>query len=539
MHRFTLSLLATSMMAGVALAQCNPQPPVLTTTVAGNSQKGTMFDIVNTSAASIAITGFDQVFSTTGSADVEVYTKAGTWNGFENTAAAWTLAGSATAVAHQGPPNLTPLPIALNVAIAAGATQAFYITATAATATNVSYTTGVAGIGAVIGTDGLIQVLGGPGKTYPFGSSFGLPTQGRLWNGQVHYCVNGDPATNTSLGLGCIRVFASFYDFFATPAQFDLNNSAITMTPSGGGYTVTSGGSFLPVGSVQTPALPLVLADDGEFTVPFVTGSFSGPTGAWSGVTVISNGKVAQAAGNSTLAAPSITTMLAEPQTAFYTQADFDPSVATGAGTVWVEQNATVTSVTWDAVASWNVPGSSNTFQIQLYANGNVVMAWQSMATGGANGGLLVGYSPGGPNLDPLNSDLSALGSISLAGADGPPAMSVVATSRPVTGTTWSLQVNDIPAGAALGVEVLGLTDPGIDDLTVIGMPGCGLRAALDVLTTFVPAGSTHTYGLAVPANPALIGFEVFTTDGMFVNPPPNAFGAVSANGVRGVVVDA
>ena len=539
MHRFTLSLLATTMMAGVAFAQCNPQPPVVTTTAAGNAQKGTMFDIVNTSAASITITGFDQVFSTTGSSDVEVYTKAGTWSGFENNAGAWTLAGSATAIAHQGPPNLTPLPITLNVNVPAGATQAFYITVTAATATNVSYTTGVNGIGAVIGTDGLIQVLGGPGKTYPFGSNFGLPTAGRLWNGQVHYCVNGNPATNTNLGLGCIRAFASFYEFFATPAQFDLNNSAITLTPSGGGYVVTSGGSFLPVGSVQTPALPLVLADDAEVTVPFTVGSFSGPTGAWTGVSVISNGKVSQAAGNSTLAAPSITTMLAEPQTAFYTQADFDPSLATGAGTVWFEESAAVTSITWDAVASWNVPASSNTFQIQLYANGNVVMAWQTMATGGANGGLLVGYSPGGPNLDPLNSDLSALGSISLTGVDGPPAMSVTATSRPVIGTTWNLQVNNIPAGATLGVEVFGLTDPGIDDLSIIGMPGCGLRAALDVLNAFVPSGSTHTYGLVVPNNPALIGFQVYTTVGMFVSPPPNAFGAVTANGVRGVVGDA
>ncbi|MEO6597833.1 MAG: hypothetical protein ABIP94_24060, partial [Planctomycetota bacterium] len=411
-------------------------------------------------------------------------------------------------------------------------------TCTAATTTNVAYTSGVNQIGAVIGTDGLLQVTGGPGKAYPFGASFGLPTAGRLWNGRVSYCINGNPATNATVGQGCIREFASFYEFFSTPAAFDLSGTAITMFPSGGGYVVAPGGSFLPVGTVQASPTALPLGDDAAITQPFTVGSFPSPTGAWTGVTVISNGVVAQAAGNTTVASPVPTTMLAAPQTAFYTQADFDPVGGTGTGTIWFEESASVVTVTWDAVASWNVPGSTNTFQMQMYPNGSVTIAWVSLATGGANGGVLVGYSPGGPSLNPGSIDLSATGSLVLTAIDGPPAIAVVAGSRPVTGATWTLNVVNQPVGSTIGVEILGVSDPGLNNLSFLGLPGCGLRASLDAINAYIASGPTHSFGLAVPANPVLIGFVVYATAAMFVSPPPNAFGAVTANAVRGTVGD-
>ena len=533
----TSSFLLPLLLAGAAIAQCNPLPPFSTTTVGGNGQKGAMFNIVNTSAAAATVLSFDQCFLAAGTSDVEVYTKTGTWSGFENTAGAWTLVGLAPGVVHTSAPTLDPIPLPINVTIPAGATQAFYVTTTNTFATNVAYTSGVNQIGAVIGTDGILQVTGGPGKVYPFGASFGLPTAGRLWNGRVNYCIAGTPAVNTNLGNGCIRSFTSFYELFLTPANFDLNNSAITLVPASGSYVVIPGGSLLPIGSVQAVPTVLALGDDAAITQPFTVGSFPGLSGPWTGVDVISNGVVAEAAGNTTVAAPSPATMIAAPQTAFYTQADFDPIGGTGAGQVLFEENASVVSITRDNVASWNNVGSTNTFQVQLYASGQVVMAWGAMAAVGSNGGVLVGFSPGGASADPGNSDLSALTSITLSSVDVLP-LTLAGASRAVTGTNWNLGVSNIPAGSVLGVEVFGLNDPGLNDLGFLGLPGCGLRSTLDSINAFLPVGATHSYSLPVPANPTLIGLNVYSTSAVFTNPPQNAFGAITSNGVQGTVGD-
>lgn len=532
------SLLLPALFVGAAVAQCNPVPPFTTTTAAGNGQKGTMFNIVNTTAAAATIQSFDQCFLAAGTSDVEIYTKTGTWSGFENTAAAWTLVGLASGLVHQAAPVLDAIPIAINVTIPPGATQAFYVTCTAAFATNVAYTTGVNQINTVIGTDGILQVLAGPGKAYPFGGSLGLPTAGRLWNGRVHYCINGTPAVNTTTGVGCVRGFTSFYESFATPAAFDLGGSAITLTPNAGGYVVTSGGAFLPIGSVQATPTALALGDDAGVTIPFTTGSFQGPAGPWTGVYVISNGAVCQALGNILTVPVSSTVMLAAPQTAFYTTADFDPVGGTGAGTIWYEESASVISVTWDNVASWNNPGSTNTFQMQLYPSGVVQIVWTALAAVGSNGGILVGYSPGGASADPGNTDLSALGAgaIVLGGTDVLP-LTLSGTSRPVTGGNWGLNVTNIPAGGVLGIDIFGIADPAINDLGFLGMPGCGLRATLDSLNAYFPAGPSHAYSLAIPANPALVGQNFHTTSAMFV-PGVNAFGAITSNGVTATIGD-
>ena len=175
MHPCFRTLCATAALAAFASAQCFS---VTTTTAAGNGQNGTMFNIVNTSATAITIGSFDQCFLGAGtSAQIQIYTKAGTWSGFESNASAWTLVGSTTNFAHGVAPALDPLPIPVNVTIAAGATQGFYITGD--TGTTVAYTSGVGQLGAVIGSDVNLQVTAGVGKSFPFGGTFGLPTAGR------------------------------------------------------------------------------------------------------------------------------------------------------------------------------------------------------------------------------------------------------------------------------------------------------------------------------------------------------------------------
>jgi hypothetical protein len=351
-----------------------------------------------------------------------------------------------------------------------------------------------------------------------------------------------------SLGAGCIAKYASFYEEFATPAGFDLANSAVTFLPSAGGYIVVQSGGFLPVGSTQSPATALALGDDAEVTQTLTTGSFTGPNGAWPALTIGSNGVISELPSHPASAAgggaPGPATFLNAAQTAFYNLGDWDPSVATGGGNVWYEESASVITVTWENVPNWvqtlPAPGV-NTFQFQLYPSGIVTIAWNStgLTSFGNNGGARIGFSPGGANLDPASADISALSgsnSTLLVPVDVAP-MALAAGNRPVFGTNWNLTSSNIDPTSVLGVEVFGLTDPGINDLFFLGMPGCGLRASLDVVNAFLVTGSTYSYSLPIPAGqPTLLGLDLFTTSATAQSPAQNAFGWMTSNGIKGTL---
>lgn len=354
------------------------------------------------------------------------------------------------------------------------------------------------------------------------------------------YTPTPGAAAVTNLGTGCISRYASLYELFTNPATFDLQNSAVTFIPTGGAWVVTRTGSWLPIGSVQTTPTVLALGDDATINYPFTTGSFPG----WTGLEICSNGYVAQAAGNTTVAAPTIATTLNAPQTAFYCQLDLDPiAPGTGQGTIQVEESASVTTVTWNGVTNWNpTTGGAGAapcdIQFQFHASGLVTIAWgANMSPFQNNGGILVGYSPGGTNTDPGNTDVSALGagSVLLEAVDTPP-LALTATTRPVLGTSWNLDLANIPATSFVGVDIFGASDPGINDLSFLGMPGCGLRASLDATNAWVVSGPTHSYSFSVPNLPSLVGFNLFTTSAVFQFPPSNGFGAMTSNGVQGTL---
>jgi len=251
MKRIPVALFLLVVMAGLASAQCGT---VATSLTSGNGQNGTMFNVVNISASTVVVTGFDQNWFTTGTSDMEIYTKSGTWSGFENSSAAWTLVGSAAAVAHPVINTYVPVPIAAAVPIGAGATQAFYITTTlVGTGNTVAYTTGTNHIGTVIGTDGVLNVLCGPGKAYPFGASFGLPTAGRLWNGRVTYSCGGTPTYQTNSAGASFDVNGNQSNGFAPAITTGCAGSPITVniasTALGNGYEIlTSLAPLVPAG---------------------------------------------------------------------------------------------------------------------------------------------------------------------------------------------------------------------------------------------------------------------------------------------------
>src|SRR5690606_10091659 len=108
--------------------------------------------------------------------------------------------------------------------------------------------------------------------------------------------------------------------------------------------------------------------------------------------------------------------------------------------------------------------------------------------------------------------------------------------SRPITGTPWQLQTSAIPASGVLGLEVIGFTDPGLNDLSFLGMPGCGLRANLDSLNAFLVGGSTHTWSLPIPNNPVFSGVNLYATSAVYTVPALNAFGIITANATQATV---
>jgi len=357
------------------------------------------------------------------------------------------------------------------------------------------------------------------------------------------------PASHTSYGAGCYNISDSVYQSFASAALASpaLSNTAITFTPTGAGaYVVTSGGSFLPVGSVQPTPIALVMNDDSEVTQTFTVGSFQGPNGPWTSFSIVSNGVISELAGHPAAAAgggsPNNNTYLNAAPTAFYNLADWDPSAATGGGNVWYEESAGVTTITWENVPNWTAtpPAAGvNTFQFQLYPSGIVTIAWSgaNLSSFGNNGGALIGYSPGGTNLEPGATDISAIGagSVQIVAADIPPT-TLSSVNRPVFGTTWNLTVSNIEPSSFVGIDIFGVADPGVNDLSFLGLPGCGIRSSLDVTSAWIVTGSTHNYGLAIPAGqPALQGFNLYTTSATFQAIPQNLFTKVGpANTSRG-----
>lgn len=91
-----------------------------------NYWAGWMVNIINTNACPIVINGFDARFQ--GTAGYRIYTKPGTFVGFQTTAGAWTLVGALASLTGTSTVAPTAIPIAVNVVIPAGATQAFYLT---------------------------------------------------------------------------------------------------------------------------------------------------------------------------------------------------------------------------------------------------------------------------------------------------------------------------------------------------------------------------------------------------------------------------
>lgn len=143
-----------------------------------DSTQGVMFDI--TAKEDFTITNFEMYFTTATTTNIEIYRKAGTYQGSEQNSFAWTPIGVWNGLVTNGPGVPTPFPIALFEQFTAGETRSYYITTT--DNARILCRTGVTS-GTVAESDFVMDVIPGTKNIYPYGAF--LPN--RMWIGNIDY----------------------------------------------------------------------------------------------------------------------------------------------------------------------------------------------------------------------------------------------------------------------------------------------------------------------------------------------------------------
>lgn len=358
-------------------------------------------------------------------------------------------------------------------------------------------------------------------------------------DGQGGYRVTStvcSPASHTEFSSGCGGLGrAAFYSTAAPWFAQASFGAGLSLRLASGGYTaVALATAFLPP---SAHAVVLPLGDEGELAVPLPV-PLPRPGGAVTQVFVGSNGWL----GFGPLAGlqpgaflPNVSGWLAAPAAAFALWHDFDPT-AMGGGRVLAETRGNRFVVTWDGV--WDYagagPAAASTFQFQCdLGTGDLHLAIAGLSLQGGSQYLL-GYTPGGPALDPGPLDLALDLPRSLL-PDLPP-LTLTVAPNPVLGRTIVYTTAHIPAGAALALQIVSCVplQPGID-LGPFGAPGCWQAVDLTgaTLIPLLRAGSDQ-YAIAVPNAPHLCGFVVGSQSAAFA-PGRNALGVVTSNAVRSV----
>jgi hypothetical protein len=343
----------------------------------------------------------------------------------------------------------------------------------------------------------------------------------------IHYSVVPNSAYSASIGSGCYDRPRAFYEVFPTaPAPFDLSNTAFHMTPSGGGYVVSSvnrpvvapvsqglmNASNQPMGdNDRTAVLPL------GFTFPYAGGSTTSLAICSDGIAMLDTA----AMGNQKWLAGIPGFLQGQPLLSPF-GTDLDPRVG-GSIHLDVDPVAQTAYLTWLNVPAWGMPGTANTFQVALYGSGDIEYRYGTCAA--TNETTLVGFTPGWSAHDPGSMDLTA--AMPFATGDGalPPALSM--SARPMLGTTPGLVTRDMPQGSVGGVFLGGPSVP--VELGFLGMPGCLQQVAPIDFQFFLASGTTGTVSLGIPSATTFLGMRLIGQS-VVVSPGSNAGGGIVSN---------
>ena len=120
-------------------------------------------------------------------------------------------------------------------------------------------------------------------------------------------------------------------------------------------------------------------------------------------------------------------------------------------------------------------------------------------------------------------------------GTLGTPTLKPTGNTRPLIGTTFGVDLDNMPVGVAVMVIGSGAALPPPLDLAFIGLPGCNLHVGLEFTDAVLSLTNAATYSFTLPNTPALSGQPLVMQAAVF-DPGFNAFGAVMSDAVAGLM---
>src|SRR5579871_4975577 len=204
-------------------------------------------------------------------------------------------------------------------------------------------------------------------------------------------------AASTNQDFGNIAVMQDDGTLFSQPAPFNLANQSVMFSLSSGAYTVTNVPSVFDTTSANAGQAITLADDDTHFVaLPFAF-TFYGQT--YSGVYVNSDGNLTFGTGDFDSSDRDLGRALVGPPRLMPFFQDLNPAEG---GTVTVNVQSTKAVISWLAVPlccteTLTPPVPQQTFQVILFANGNIQFNYGAVQSSVAG----VGISPGGTGSGP------------------------------------------------------------------------------------------------------------------------------------------
>jgi hypothetical protein len=325
-------------------------------------------------------------------------------------------------------------------------------------------------------------------------------------------------------GHGCPHDFTIYQLFPTGPGNLALSNQSLMWLNAGNGYVCVPGPALdtsytnaISIGDdVVRPGEPL------GFPFPFAGQIYTNVDACSNGFLWMGTNPASQPGVQSGLLVGGTTPRIAG------LWHDLDPA---SGGQVYIDAGTGYWMMTWVNVPQWSQT-NQNTMQIKLLASGTIIMSYGQVSLPAYAG--IVGISQANGAADLGSFDL--FGSLPFevgSPGDVPIDLAAGAGSRPALGSTFRMDVTNIPAGTGLGAIVYAFGQANVM-LGPLGMNTCRQYVNLSAssASVFVVGGATHTITLGIPGNAGLIGLA-FDTQAVTFTPAANPFGVITTNGGR------
>lgn len=187
----------------------------------------------------------------------------------------------------------------------------------------------------------------------------------------------------------------------------------------------------------------------------------------------------------------------------------------------------------WSLVSS-GTPSSRTDFSMAMDTARGVAVLY-----GGATGNLQTNFTETWEFQNAIAASWSAFGS-GCAGSNGVPVLAPQAGSLPQNGTTFTLEIGNLPAGGGFAFLALGFDNtlwsglPLPLDLTSFGLPGCTGYVRVDASVLLGHAAGTASHDIPIPGG---LDGVTFYQQGLSLDPAAgNALGGAVSNAGTAVI---